>query len=218
MFNKQNLNFKPDDIKVFINQVTDSLDPRFLKYNDKEWFAELKCKVSYKNKPTNLTLILKVNKSKNNGYSWDVVSAKAEFLKFKPVRSDSVIQKNMKNFNDSLLLKNPEYFLSPVSHGIEFTNVDEIFLNKSKINSYIYPGSRSFELTKLLAVMAKSEIVFGQVDKIRYHLLQINDWVMVLDHFNRKDLNSGWLINQLIKIKDPEKAGYKLRQLNIPKT
>lgn len=217
LFNKQNTTFKPEALKSFIIHVTDSLNPRFLKYNDKEWYAELKCKVSHKNKPLTLTLILKVNKSKNNGYSWDIVSAKSEFLKFRATKSDSILLRNMKNFDDSILLKNSEYFLSPVSHGIDFTNIDEVFLNNSHINSYIYPGTRSFELVKLLSLMARSEIQFVQVDKIRYHLLQISDWVLVLDHFNRNDMNSGWLINQLIRIKDSEKAGYKLRQLNIPK-
>ena len=119
--------------------------------------------------------------------------------------------------NDSIQIRNSDYFLSPVSHGIEFTNIDNIFVNKSKINNYLYPGPRSFELLKLAGMISKSEIIFKQVDKIRYHLLQVDNWVLVLDQFNRKEANSGWLINQLVQIDNREKGDYKLKQLNIPK-
>ena len=123
----------------------------------------------------------------------------------------------MKNVNESLLTKNASYFLSPVSHGIEFTNLDNIFINNTKFTNYIYPGPRSFELVKLEEMILKSKIIFVQIETIRYHLLQINDWVLVLNQFNRKDMNSGWLINELIRVKNPEKEGYKKKQLNIPK-
>lgn len=217
LFNKQNSKFNPDEIKKFIYQVTDSVSPAFLNYRDKEWYAEIKCKVNYNKKASNLTLILKVIKSKNNGYSWDIVSAKADFLKFQPIKSDSSILNKMKNVNESLLTKNASYFLSPVSHGIEFTNLDNIFINNTKFTNYIYPGPRSFELVKLEEMILKSKIIFVQIETIRYHLLQINDWVLVLNQFNRKDMNSGWLINELIRVKNPEKEGYKKKQLNIPK-
>jgi len=56
---------------------------------------------------------------------------------------------------------------------------------------------------------------FIQIDKIAYHLLQIDGWVVNVDYYNRSDYNSGWLISKLIKVNNKEKEIYKSKILNI---
>lgn len=211
LFNRGNTDHNIEEIIKFINYVTDTIHPQFLKYSDKEWYAEITCNILHLGKPDVVAIILKVVKYENNCYSWDIVSAKADFLKFRHTKSDSLILYSMHqdNHRDSI------HFLSPVSHGLDFSNMDHIFTNKSFINSYIYPGPQSFELNKLVYKIQHNEIQFKEVGKIRYHLLQIDGWIMILDYFSRNNIDSGWLINRLISVSPKEKNEYKQSKLKI---
>ncbi len=216
LFNRANAGIAPDKARDFVRFVTDSLKPQFVNYTDKDWFADLYCKVSYKGKPQYLNLILKVVKAANGGYSWDIVSAKAPFLTFRPTKLDSLISKHEKGDVNSGDADSKLYFLTPVSHGIDFLNIDNVFDNNLKINNYIYPGPLSFELRKLIYLTKKAELKFIQLEKINYHLLQIDGWILILDYFSRKDSNRGWLIDQLMKVNEEQKKAYKSKNLNIP--
>lgn len=215
LFNQKGETVLEEDKKKFIEQVTDSINPKFLNYSDTSWFAELTCKVNYLGNPKNLTLILKVEGTEDNLYSWTIVSAKADFLKLKPTKADSTLLKTKDLCCVSGVNKSSTYFLTPISHGIDFTNVDNVFMNNTHINDYIYSGPRSFELCKLISLVKQSKVKFGQIDNIAYYLFQIDGWVLKIDYFNRNDYNSGWLISRLIKVNNQEKDIFKLKNLNI---
>lgn len=216
LFNKKNAALLPKEQLNFIESVTDTLHPQFINYDDKDWFAELTCSVLYYGKPKNLTLILKVQSTADKRYSWTIVSAKADFLKLKPTKADSVVLKNKDSCCASINMKKSKaYFLTPISHGIDFTNVDDVFANKTHINEYIYKGAGSFELCKLISLVKKSKIQFKYISTVSYHLLQIDGWIVKVDYFNRNDYNSGWLINNLIKAKDTDKENYRIKTLNL---
>ncbi len=217
LFNQKGVTIAEEDKNKFVTQVIDSINPKFLSYSDTSWFAELSCSVTYLGKPKKMTLIMKVESEKNNMYSWTIVSAKADFLKFKATKADSVLLKNRDSCCVSAKAKSATYFLTPISHGIDFTNVDNVFLNKAHINDYIYKGPRTFELCKLISLAKQSKVKFGQIDDIAYYLFQVDGWIMKIDYFNRNDYNSGWLISQLIKVNNKEKDNYKLKNLNIAK-
>ena len=53
------------------------------------------------------------------------------------------------------------------------------------------------------------------MERISYHLLQIDGWVLVLNHIENKDYANGWLVNQLIKTTENEKRIYKQNSLHI---
>lgn len=216
LFNRQNVSFNTSEVRTFVQQVMDTANPRFIKYSDKDWYADLICKVVYKGRPQELNLILKVERATNGGYSWDIVSAKSSFLKFKPNGTDSIILSSNRRRLKLPASDNSPYFLTPVSHGIDFLNVDNVFANNLKVSNYIYPGPRSFELDKLIYLIQKQDIKFIQIEKITYHLLQIEGWILILDYFRRKDSSSGWLIDQLVKVSEDQKKVYRNKNLNIP--
>jgi hypothetical protein len=216
LFNRQNTAHNPVEIRNFVEQILDTTSPKLIKYSDKDWYADLNCKVVFKGRTQQMNLILKVERANNGGYSWDIVSAKAAFLKFKSTRIDSSILFNGQNNPKLKQSENSAYFLTPVSHGIDFLNVDNVFSNHLKITNYIYPGPRSFELNKLIYLIQKGELKFIQIDRINYHLLQIDGWILILDYFRRKDSNSGWLIDQLVKVNEDQKKVYRNKNLNIP--
>lgn len=85
------------------------------------WFADLECRVVYKGKPAKVKLVLVVERTQQMAYKWSVISADATWLHFKKNKSDSLIAQRTDDLfsrTDSL-----KYFLSPVSHGINFSNI-----------------------------------------------------------------------------------------------
>lgn len=217
LFNEQNTllyNQSNSNIIEFLNFVTDSVSPIYLNYSDDNWFAELKCKVIFKNKPQNLKLILKVEQSKYNTFHWAIVSAQGKFLETSPIQKNIKIGQN----KSKLFIENrlgTKYFLSPVSHGIDFANIFNVFYNKNHVNDYIYNGSRSKELNKLISLIKENQIKFVQIDSISYHLIQINGWILTLNYFNRNAKNSGWLINNLLKVTSKQKGVFLKSKLNV---
>lgn len=213
LFNKKNqFFFKDDKVSKFVQQVTDTCNPQFVNYSDKFWYAELKCRVTYMSKPQTLTLILKVEQPEPDMFLWAVVSARGDFLKTVPlVRQEANKVSSMGSIN----VKSSRYFLSPVSHGIDFTNIENIFINRSHVREYLSKGKQSQELKKLVYLIENNKIKFQNVNSITYHLLQINGWIVSVNNFNRNTLNSGWLINNLMKVTPEQKAIFLRKQLNV---
>jgi hypothetical protein len=207
----QAINF--EDVKMFLTTVVDTLNPKYLRFKDNDWYAKLKCKVNYNGKPTSIDLILKVERTKNMAFKWSLVSAKGDILNFKKVKRDSLIF----NMDSSLnISEKGKYFLTPVSHGLNFIDVFKIFENKKYILDYVYEGEYSFELKKLIFLIQKGEIKFIEVNRISYHLFQIADWIVEVDYFSRKSRNSGWLISQLKYATKKQKFEYLKSVLNVP--
>jgi hypothetical protein len=215
LFNSNSTQWSPINVEQFIKQVADSINPVYLNYNDHHWYAEITCKVTVLSKIKDLKLVLMVEQAANKGYSWNIVAADGVFLKFKNTPADSIISANLKENKLPNVTNKKKFFLTPVSHGIDFTNLENVFINKQNIDDYIQTKQKSFELAKLIDLIKNSKIVFNQITIIRYHLLQIDGWIIKIDYFSRRSDNSGWLINDLLLATKEEKKLYLLKQLNI---
>ncbi len=213
LFNKKNQFFFQDDkVAKFVQQVTDTCNPQFVNYSDKFWYAEIKCRVTYLSKPQTLTLILKVEQPEPDMFLWAVVSARGEFLKTVPLvkqEATKVLTPGIANITAS------RHFLSPVSHGIDFTNIENVFINRSHVRDYLSKGKQTTELKKLLYLIENNKIKFHHVSSTAYHLLQINGWIVTVNNFNRNTMNSGWLINNLMNVTPEQKALFLRKQLNV---
>ncbi|MEO5571772.1 MAG: hypothetical protein ABIT08_12600 [Bacteroidia bacterium] len=215
LFNSKNLAVKKDEINSFLTSVTDTAFPEFVNYRDTDWYAELHCKVLYRNKPKKLTLILKVEQSPQKFFRWSVVSAKADFLRINQTKDSlNYLQQPPYIKPDSTFSK--KYFLSPVSHALDFMDVDNVFLKKSHVDDYIYNGPQSPALQKLIDQIKNSEIDFVEVISVKYHLLKIHSWIIVVEYFLRNEKNSGWLINKLFPATREQKEKYLITALNLP--
>ncbi len=202
-------------VNEFIIAVSDSLKPGYLQYEDENWYAELTCKVLYKQKLQDLTLVVKVEHFENDAYSWSLVSAKAPFLKFNKTKLDSLVTTSQASLTGKSS-SHSKYFLSPVSHGLEFSDVKNIFEHKEYARDYVYTGAKSFSIDKLLLLIKKSEIKFVQINKIAYHLLQIDGWMLKVEKVKGIQRNSGWLISKLTKANSDTKADFKKKYLALP--
>jgi hypothetical protein len=209
-------NLEKDDVHMdslmyqFIQQVTDSLNPQYLNYRDNYWYAMVDCTVRDKKRSSPLTLILKVKKSIAATYSWSVVSAHAAFLSKKDSAGLAT---------DTLVLtadSTHKYFLSPVSHGIDFITLDKFFKSRTKVRNYLLQQKNTEETEKLVGMISKGELIFEQVRKVKYYMLQIKGWILEIDYLNRPGRNTGWLANSLMKVNASQKRDFMIKQLYIP--
>ena len=209
LFNREDPGFLTDSGKVaFIQQVTDSVKPQLLNYKDNFWYAWVDGHVIYKGRRLPLTMVLKVKKSPGGAYSWSIVSAHASFLSNAGLPSMKL---------DSLNADSTQkYFLSPVSHGIDFITLDKFFKSKTKVRNYLLQQKNNPETEKLVSMISRGELQFVQVRKIRYYLLQIKGWIVEIDYFNRPGRNTGWLINRLLPVSPDGKRSFMVNNLYIP--
>src|SRR5204863_3352470 len=119
-----------------------------------------------KSKTQTLFLILKAEEKKT-AMKWSIVSAHADFLGYAEEPGDSI------PLRDSARL-----FLHPMSHALDFMNIDEPFNRKNNFQDYVYDGPRTAQLDSLIAKTGKAEIKFIQLKTISYHFLQLKGWIM----------------------------------------
>lgn len=215
IFNRNDLSFDRKSYLRLIERVRRTSDPVFLRYSDPDWYAEVALLVSHRGRLQEITLILQVNRDGFDGYSWDIVTAFGNLLEMKNLNSDSLIMATL-DIQTQPPVRNYDYFFSPVSHGIDFTNIDQLFINYRYADSYLYPGKRTFELQKLVSLIIKKEIKFVQVMKIRYHLLQVEGFILMLEQFNRRHWNNGWLVSNILPASNADKLMYKSEILRLP--
>lgn len=214
LFNKKNSFFSQNsEVAEFVRQVTDSFSPDYIYYKDKYWYAELQCSILVRGKLQPLMLVLKVEQPQPNRFQWSVVSARGSFLDSTEMKPPAPAREFSPATN--IQASRSEYFLSPVSHGIDFTNVDDFFFSKSNAWSFLYRGVPSAELKQLVKLIQASEIEFQQVETITYHLLQIKGWIVSVRYFNRNSRNSGWLIDNLMRVTPSQKFIFLKEQLNV---
>jgi len=216
LFNKF-ITWQPEEVNSFIADVSDSLRPQFVKFHNKEWYAYINCTVMYEGKKRYLDLVLKVERTKNGASKWVIVSAMAPFLNYTPKYDSTrmfIPKYHGVDLRDSTYEKIK--FLHPMSHGIDFMNLDEVFTGTEDFKQYLWTGDLSEEVTTLLEKLKTPGLKYVQVNKVSYHFLQLRDWIMVIEYFNRGSNNSGWLISNIYRAGPPEKRIYKRDYLNIP--
>lgn len=203
-------------VKNFALTVTKKGAPRFIHFNDNDWYAHVRCKVTYQGKSKQLDLILKVEEGINHSEKWVIVSAMADFLKFKYPKSGSNVPVPRLCGSD---LRDPNnqttVFLDPMSHGTNFINLYQAFEDPPKFKDYLYEGPLTEQIQLLMKLVNEKSIRFDYVQHISYHFLQLPGYIMVVEYFNRNSKNSGWLISNLLKVNYRSKPVYKNQFLNV---
>lgn len=182
--------------EVFIDLVTDSVNPIYLDFYDDDWYAEISCVFKFENKLDTAKLILANQHNDDFSSKWVIVGINAVFLKF-PESKDTM------------------RILSPVSHGTDFIALYNIIDDGENIQNYITKGYDIDQLTYFISIVYFNKIKLKEIYQVKYHFLQIPKWIFTVDYFNRNDLNSGWLISKLLRATMEEKENYKIETLQI---
>ncbi len=109
-------------------------------------------------------------------------------------------------------------FLHPMSHELDFMNIRKAFNNPDSISQFTAKKFEPDHLSIILYELKKGNLKFKSVESVKFHFLQINGWYFELSDFNRPGYNTGWLISNLVKIKnDSEKDILKRYLYHEPK-
>ena len=189
LFDQETYGDQPDLQRFFIEDVT-SHDSTFMTFLGGRWYSEVSASFKYKGKNVNVIMILGVEK---------------EGLGSKWVLNNIYFSEFNKLFPTGEMAEKEKHFLHPMSHELDFMNIYKIFKEPEIIEYY---ASKSFQpdyLTLFFYEIKKGNLVFQNVDSVKFHVFQIKDWYFEVSWFNRNGSNAGWLISNLIYISEKEK-------------
>jgi hypothetical protein len=173
----------------FSKDINSSSNPKYFDFYGGNWFAEVSAKFLYNGKEQDVLLFLKIEEE-NAGYKWSFIGAYAGFLdqEFKSSPPTDV------------------KFIHPMSHEIDFMSLRKVFKNNTKIDYYATKEYSPDYLTVFFYLVKKGNLVFQDVNDVKFHIFQIENWYFEMQYFNRKGDNAGWLISNLLKVPEKDKA------------
>ena len=189
LFDQQTYGNQPDLQKFFIEDVTTG-DSTFMTFLGGRWYSEVSATFRYKGKEVNIIMILGVEQ---------------EGLGSKWVLNNIYFSEFNKLFPTGEMAEKEKHFLHPMSHELDFMNIYKIFKEPEVIEYY---ASKSFEpdyLTLFFYEIKKGNLLFQNVETVKFHVFQIKDWYFEVSWFNRSGSNAGWLISNLIYIPEKDK-------------
>lgn len=189
LFDRENVEITEDVKQEFIGEVTNRKDPSFLDYYGGRWFAEVDVKFRYKGQSRTVVLFLELEKE-NLGIKWVINN-----VYFYPFT-------NM-FYNDSTAIAK---FLHPMSHELDFMNLIKVFNEPETAEYYFAEDFKPDFKTLFLYEVKTGDLVFETIEKVSFHFFQLEDWYFQLQEFNRPGYNTGWLISNISRIPEDQKA------------
>jgi len=104
--------------------------------------------------------------------------------------------------NDTTNLK---YFIHPMSHEVDFMNLHKIFREPEKIDYYLEQDYVPDMLSLFVMEVKDENLKFVSINNVKFHFFQVPDWYFEVSYFNRNDVNSGWLISNMLRVTPQEK-------------
>ena len=191
LFDKKNTGIT-DELKAqFIKDVTNGQDSKFLNFRGKDWFAEVNAVFTYQNRPVNILIYLELEQS-GLGYKWVISN----------VFFDSFSQIFFHPNTD----EKASSFLHPMSHEIDFMNLRKAFADPKDIDYYAPNDYTPDYLTLFFVEIKNKNLLYKTINNVKFHFLQIDGWYFEVNDFIRSGFNSGWLVSNMLKISETEKA------------
>lgn len=191
LFDNNNTSITNNLKSQFIKDVTDEQKSKYLSFRGNDWYAEVNAVFTYQNKSVNLLIYLELEQS-GFGYKW--VISNVYFDSF------SQIFFHPKSSEKSLS------FLHPMSHEIDFMNLRKAFADPKVIDYYAPNDYTPDYLTLFFVEIKNGNLIYKTINSVKFHFLQIDGWYFEVNDFNRSGLNSGWLVSNILKISESEKA------------
>jgi len=188
LFDEENNGISELIKSAFVNDVCLPENPKFLDFHADDWFGEAEVKFRRGSKDVYITLLMKLVKE-NLGYKWVI-----DDVRYNPYESLYVKDEMSSN-----------RFLHPLSHELDFMNLDRVFREKEHTGDYFRQGFEPSKLSIFLYELRSGVLDFDYVAGIKFHFFQIEGWYFEISEFNRPGLNRGWLISNIIKLEDGQK-------------
>ena len=172
----------------FVSVVTN--DSVYINITDEKTLAIASCHIVFEGKRYPITLVLQSEIYKSDRVRWAIVG----------VRGLS---------NIGIFDKNKLYPISPVEHEIHFMSLDNVFThNQMGIFGYRGKSVEISEISVFLTMARFGKFQFDSVDNLSICFLGVPDYVFIINEKPHNRTNSGWVITQLLSIKENQKTNY----------
>lgn len=183
----------------FIDDLTKN-NNQFMEFLGGDWYSEISAKFKWKGQMVDISMIMALEKD-GLGSKWVITNVFfSEFQKY---------------FPQGELAEREKHFLHPMSHELDFMNIYKIFNDPQTVEYYASTDYHPDYLTLFFYEIKQGNLKFDHVESVKFHVFQIKNWYFEVSWFNRSGYNSGWLISNLIYLKENEKeALIKIYQPN----
>ncbi|MBQ5689242.1 MAG: hypothetical protein IIV21_04680 [Bacteroidales bacterium] len=186
----------------FISDLTQA-DSNYFEFLGGKWYSEVSATFKMNGKSVDISMIFAIEQE-NLGSKW--VLTNVFFSDFN------------KLFPKGDIAEQQKHFLHPMSHELDFMNIHKVFKTPECIEYYASNTYSPDYLSMFFYEIKKGNLVFEKINSEKFHVFQIDNWYFEVSWFNRDGLNTGWLISNLIFLKDNEKEELlKFYQPNINK-
>lgn len=183
--------------EAFIRQVTDPSHPGRLSFFDDGWYAEADCRFLYRTSAVSVRLMLKFKVNTNHSAQWIILSARSPAS----LGPDSI-------FSPERIT--PRKWIQPAANNTYFAELERDFSDRQNLSSFFdssFFGRR--QSYGFYQALSRGQLKFGSVKAIRYHFLQIPDWVFTVENFERETRNAGWLISSIHHLPEEQRPEYE---------
>ena len=186
----------------FISDLTQA-DSNYFEFLGGKWYSEVSATFKMNGKSVDISMIFAIEQE-NLGSKW--VLTNVFFSDFN------------KLFPKGDIAEQQKHFLHPMSHELDFMNIHKVLKTPECIEYYASNTYSPDYLSMFFYEIKKGNLVFEKINSEKFHVFQIDNWYFEVSWFNRDGLNTGWLISNLIFLKDNEKEELlKFYQPNINK-
>ena len=185
LFDASNAGITPELKVEFTKDVIDKEKPAILNFHGGNWFSEVHTLFLMNGKEVPVTLFMELEKH-HQGTRWVISKVYADI--FKPYFERDTVKVGK--------------FLHPLSHELDFMNLRKAFSNPDSVSQYTLKKFVPDHLSVFLYEVKKGNLKFKTVQEVKFHFFQIDGWYFELSQFNRPGYNTGWLISNLVKIKN----------------
>ncbi|MBE6338017.1 MAG: hypothetical protein E7068_04335 [Lentimicrobiaceae bacterium] len=186
----------------FIADLTEK-DANYFEFLGGKWYSEVSATFKMNGEKVDISMIFTIEQE-NLGSKW--VLTNVYFSDFS------------KLFPKGDIAEQQKHFLHPMSHELDFMNIYKIFKTPESIEYYASNTYSPDYLSIFFYEVKCGNLVFEKVNSEKFHVFQIDNWYFEVSWFNREGLNTGWLISNLVFLKDDEKEELlKFYQPNINK-
>jgi hypothetical protein len=203
LFNYSTQNWDTGLVTRFIRRATDPENPSLLGFMQDQWYAEAKCRFLYNSEAIDISLILKVRSNPDHSAEWVIAAVRPEFdLKQSPPIEPIYPEPKQ------------HLFIQPTANDTYFAELSRDLSDKERLTDIFDKGfmRRKYSAGFYQCLLA-DKLRFVAVKAIKYHYLQVHDWVFTVEHFDRDTRNSGWLISGLRPLTPEQRTDFERKLL-----
>jgi|GEM_PF-3438045 len=201
LFDPQRLNDPEDGLRQRVDSFAAGVNApgrqRKLGFYDRDWYAEVRLDVRYKQKPQQLTLLLQVEQTQPEVSRWVVRAVKADFLDFSPKVPDS------------------SRIIPPNSHDNDFVGVPRDLADPGAIGHFTAREVQLDVLSLFLYAVYHRELVLKKTTGVTFHFLQLDGWIVRVAERGAEGTPGGWGVEELIPADPSAKRRYAAQRLNL---